>query len=82
MDILSFCDRILPYDIPVSFVEDFPSRYVELWKELEDKGWYWWKGKGLVAWYYVRPNCNTSPPNTNGINFFCSEDDYGGESMC
>eukprot|EP01038_Epipyxis_sp_PR26KG_P005479 gene5479-7587_t len=74
-DIISFSEQHLPSDIPTSFMINIPNKFALLWQELQNKSWYWTKGKGLVAWYYIRPNYTVSPPNTNGIHYFCSEDE-------
>ena len=45
-----------------------------MWPELQDLGWTQCRGKGLISWYYARPNIKVK----NGIlgtDFFSSEDD-------
>ena len=50
-------------------------RFSKVWKLLEEVGWKWTKGRELVSFFYIRPNCQPQPPFTNGIEYFVSEDD-------
>ena len=50
-------------------------KFTKVWKLLESVGWKWTKGRELVSFFYLRPNCQPQPPFTNGIEYFVSEDD-------
>jgi hypothetical protein len=51
------------------------NKWSNIWERLKDCGWYWMRGRGLVTFYYIRPNCGIAPPFTNGIDYFTSEEE-------
>ncbi len=66
----------VPIDIPAVFVhEGIPRIWSEAWKELEEYGWYWTKGRGLIDFYYIRPYAKPGNPFKLGQDFFTATDD-------
>lgn len=50
-------------------------KFSRLWHVLEEHGWKWTKGRELVSFFYIRPDCTATLPHTNGIDFFSSEEE-------
>ena len=50
-------------------------KFSKVWKLLESVGWKWTKGRDLVSFYYIRPNCQALPPFAVGIEYFQSEEE-------
>lgn len=62
--------------IPVSFKEGkVPQKFAEVWPVLESIGWRWTKGKGLIDFYYIRPDAKAAPPFVLNQDYFSTTDD-------
>ena len=70
-------------DIPEDLYKlDWTSKQVlkcwnfsKVWRLLESAGWKWTRGRGLVSYYYIRPNRQVQPPFVAGSDYFESEDE-------
>eukprot|EP00984_Skeletonema_dohrnii_P029548 scaffold20285_cov107-Skeletonema_dohrnii-CCMP3373.AAC.2 len=45
-----------PKDIPSTPVAYGFTNWAGMWNSMQDQGWVWMPGDGLVDWYYVHPN--------------------------
>lgn len=52
-----------------------PQKWAKLWSQLESVGWYWTKGKGLISFYYIRPNAKGANPYVMNRDYFPSGED-------
>jgi len=43
-------------DIPSTPVADGLTNWAGMWNSMQEQGWAWMPGEGLVDWYYVHPN--------------------------
>lgn len=69
-------DRMTSYDIPKLLNQTFleNAKFINVWDVLQYYGWYWQKGKGLVNFYWVRPNCEPNDSYKQGLHYFTSEE--------
>jgi len=50
-------------------------KWVDIWSRLQDEGWSWDHGSGLITTFYLMPGVSSKRHGVLGVSMFSSEDD-------